>query len=131
MIDGITDRWRRFQVPLRRMNGIADWRHLRQLALVLQPRRSPVAGAYWLDDIALIKTGQPGPSIHDPVIPPNKTAWENRLGGKEAAQPYIQARLAGWPERLLMDPVELPADDRAFWAAGARYLARAGGLERP
>jgi hypothetical protein len=54
---------------------------------------------YWLDDIALIKTGQPGPSIHDPVIPPNKTAWENRLGGKEAAQPYIQARLAGWPER--------------------------------
>lgn len=120
VIDGITDHWRRFQIPLRRMNGIADWRHLRQLALVLQPRRSPVAGAYWLDDIALIKTGQPGPSIHDPVIPPNKTAWENRLGGKEAAQPYIQARLAGWPERLLVDPVELPADDRAFLERLAR-----------
>jgi hypothetical protein len=54
------------------------------------------------------------------VIPPNKTAWENRLGGKEAAQPYIQARLAGWPERLLVDPVELPADDRAFLERLAR-----------
>jgi hypothetical protein len=69
----------------------------------------------------LIKTGQPGPSIHDRVIPPNKTAWENRLGGKEAAQPYIQARLAGWPERLLVDSrMELPADDRAFLERLAR-----------
>ena len=46
------------------------------------------------------------------MIPPNKTAWENRLGGKEAAQ-LIQARLAGWPERLLVTR-KLPADDRAF-----------------
>ena len=120
VIDGITDHWRRFQVPLRRMNGIADWRHLRQLALVLHPRRSPVASAYWLDDIALIKTGQPGPSIHDPVIPPNKTAWENRLGGKEAAQPHIHARLAGWPQRVLANPAEPPVDDRAFLERLAR-----------
>jgi len=54
------------------------------------------------------------------VIPPLKTAWEHRLGGKAAAQPYIRARLAGWPERLVIDPSELPADDRAFLERLAR-----------
>ncbi len=115
VVTGITDDWQRIQTPLNRMNGIADWRHLRQFGIVLQPRRSPVrAGAYWLDDIALIKTGDPGPSVRDPVIPPQKTAWENQLGGKAAAQPHIRARLAGWPERLLTDPAERPADGPAF-----------------
>ena len=114
VVAGITSDWQRFRVPLNRMNGIDDWRHLRQFGIVLQPRRSPVrAGAYWLDDIALIKTGEPGPSIRDPVIPPQKTAWENQLGGKEAAQPHIHARLAGWPERLLVDPAERSATTRS------------------
>ena len=115
VITGITGDWQRIQVPLNVMNGIADWRHLRQFGIVLQPRRSPAtSGAYWLDDIALIKTGQPGPSSRDPIIPPQKTAWENRLGGKAAAQPSIRARLAGWPEQLLVNPAELPSDAQAF-----------------
>lgn len=121
VIEGVTDDWRRFQVPLRWMTGIDDWTHLRQLALVLQPRRSPVMqGAYWLDDLALIKTGQPGPGVHDKVIPPKKTAWENALGGKDAAQPQIHARLAGWPKRLTVNSTELPADNQAFLERLAR-----------
>lgn len=120
-VTGITGDWRRFQVPLNLMNGIADWRHLRQFGIVLQPRRSPVqSGGYWLDDIALIRTGQPGPSTRDPVIPPQKTAWENSIGGKAAAQPRIHARLAGWPARFLVDPAELPTDDSAFLERLAR-----------
>ena len=115
VIEGITGDWQRFQVPLRWMNGIDDWTHLRQLALVWQPRRSPVTqGAYWLDSLALIKTGQPGPNIHDRVIPPKKTAWETTLGGKDAAQPHVHARLAGWPERLTVAAAELPQDSPAF-----------------
>ncbi|MBK8754854.1 MAG: DUF3131 domain-containing protein [Candidatus Competibacteraceae bacterium] len=120
-VTGITGDWQRIRVPLNLMNGIADWRHLRQFGIVLQPRRSPAAsGAYWLDDIALIRTGQPGPSTRDPVIPPIKTAWENSIGGKAAAQPQIHARLAGWPERLLVNPAELPAADPAFLERLAR-----------
>jgi len=115
VVAGITGDWQRIRVPLNLMNGIADWRRLRQFGVVLQPRRSPVrAGAYWLDDIALIKTGNPGPSSRDPVVPPQKTAWENQLGGKAAAQPHIRARLAGWPERLLADPAARSADDPVF-----------------
>ncbi len=120
-VTGITGDWQRFQVPLNLMNGIADWRHVHQFGIVLQPRRLPATtGAYWLDDIALIRTGQPGPNIHDPVISPQKTAWENYRGGKAAAQPYVYARLAGWPERLLVDPTELPTDDSAFLERLAR-----------
>ncbi len=120
-VTGITGQWQQFQVPLNLMNGIADWRHVRRFGIVLQPRRSSApSGAYWLDDITLIKTGRPGPSTHDPAIPPEKTAWENRLGGKAATQPYIHARLAGWPERLLVNPAELPSDDSAFLERLAR-----------
>ncbi len=137
VVTGITGDWQRIQVPLQRMNGIADWRHLRQFGLVLQPRRDPGrAGAYWLDDIALIQTGAPGPSSRDPVIPPRKTAWENQLGGKAAAQPLIHARLAGWPQRLRVDPHSLPTGDRAFlwqlardtWRGLAALSDRAHGL---
>lgn len=49
-----------------------------------------------------------------PVPAPRKIAWEESLGGKEAARPHIRARLRGWPERIVVDPDELPEDDRAF-----------------
>ncbi|MBL8251268.1 MAG: DUF3131 domain-containing protein, partial [Candidatus Competibacter sp.] len=121
VIGGITGDWQRVRVPLNLMSGIEDWKHLRQFGVVFQPRRAPsAAGGYWLDDIALIKTGQPGPSIYDRVVPPLKTAWENSVGGKAAAQPQVRARLNGWPARLAVDPAELPADDRAFLERLAR-----------
>src|SRR5690606_7562174 len=63
---------------------------------------------------------QPGPNIHDRVIPPKKTAWETAMGGKDAAQPHVHARLVGWPERLVVAPAELSKDDRAFLERLAR-----------
>jgi hypothetical protein len=56
----------------------------------------------------------------DPVIPVRKRAWEEARGGEEAAKPHIRARLAGWPERLLIDGATLPRDDRAFLERVAR-----------
>ena len=67
-----------------------------------------------------IKTSRPGPSIYERVVPPLKTAWENSVGGKAATQPYLRARLSGWPARLTVDPTELPAADRAFLERLAR-----------
>ena len=49
-----------------------------------------------------------------PVIAYKKKAWERSLGGEEAAIPHIQARLAGWPQRLLVDKEALPSTDPAF-----------------
>jgi len=58
--------------------------------------------------------GETEPGARDLVVPVGKKAWEAARGGEEAAKPYIRARLAGWPSRLLVDPTALPADDRAF-----------------
>lgn len=115
VITGIGEEWRHIRVPLNLMSGISDWQHLRQFGIVFEPRRAAAPnGGYWLDDIALVKTGQPGPSIRDPVIPPLKTAWEKSVGGKAAAQRYLHDRLTGWPTRLTVDAAELPTDDCAF-----------------
>ncbi|HEY8517314.1 MAG TPA: glucoamylase family protein [Candidatus Binatia bacterium] len=55
-----------------------------------------------------------------PVIPQRKRAWEESVGGKDAAQPLIRARLRGWPSRLLVDPSELPRGEREFLERLAR-----------
>jgi hypothetical protein len=54
----------------------------------------------------------PLPGMLEVVVPPKKKEWEKSLGGEKAAQPHIQARLAGWPERLLIDRNELPSEPR-------------------
>lgn len=72
----------------------------------------------------------------DPVDLPRKRAWEASLGGKEAAKPYVRARLAGWPARSIVDPRTLPSDDRAFlervaadtWRGLAMLTDRENGL---
>jgi hypothetical protein len=121
VVTGITDHWRRVVIPLNFMTGIRDWTQLTEFVIGFQARRSPIRrGAYSIEDITLLKTGQRGPSVQDPVVPIRKKAWEAALGGQEAAQPYIQARLAGWPGRALVDRRTLPAGDRDF----LRQLAR-------
>ena len=59
-------------------------------------------------------------ATHELVISPKKQAWEQSFGGQEAARPYIQARLIGWPARPLVDKASLPADDREFLQRVAR-----------
>lgn len=54
------------------------------------------------------------PGASEPVVSAKKTAWEAQFGGKEAARTHVQARLRGWPQRLLVDPRQLPSDSRAF-----------------
>lgn len=48
------------------------------------------------------------------VIAPRKEAWQNAHGGHLAAKPAVKARLAGWPERLLVDRAALPENDEEF-----------------
>src|SRR5438876_5842028 len=71
--------------------------------------------------------GQVEPGTRAVVVPTRKKAWEASLGGEEAAKPYIKARLAGWPERLLADREALPRTDAEFVARLARDTWR--GLE--
>ena len=69
VVTGITDDWQRIRVPRNFMNGIKDWTNLKEFNIIFQSRRAAVkAGAYYLDDVALLATGNPGPGIRDKVI---------------------------------------------------------------
>jgi len=57
------------------------------------------------------RTGPP-PAALEVVVPAKKKAWERSVGGELAAQPYIRARLTGWPQRALVERGTLPAGDR-------------------
>ncbi len=121
VIQGITDEWQRFRIPLNMMNGIETWKDLDQFVIGFHSRREKVThGAVFIDDIAFVKTGDPGPSIHDPVPVPKKRAWEQAHGGEVAARPFIRQRLAGWPTTLLADKSSFPKDDREFLLRVAR-----------
>jgi hypothetical protein len=114
VIGGIGEDWQQVRVPLNAMNGISDWTNLTQFVVTIDSRRSPIAtGAVLVDDIALVRTGNRGPSAHDPVEPVRKRSWEAALNDPAAVQRAIRARLGPWPERaIVMD--DLPSDDDAF-----------------
>lgn len=115
MVSGITDQWKQIIVPLNYMIGIKDWRQLSAFVISFPPREMHVRkGAYWIDDVALIKTGKPGPGTGDLVIAEKKKAWEDALGGEAAARHKLRERLAGWPVTPLIDGKTLPADEREF-----------------
>jgi hypothetical protein len=71
-----------------------------------------------VDLVAARQSAAPEP--REAVVAVRKKAWERALGGEAAAIPHIQARLAGWPQRLVVDPADLPATDHAFAVRLAR-----------
>ena len=116
IITGISGKWQRIVVPLNRMAGIEEWKHLHTFFVALESRRAGAArrGAYTIDDVALLKLGGPGPTIADKVVPRKKEAWEAAVGGPLAASRLVQKRLTGWPQRLLTDRATLPGTNREF-----------------
>ena len=115
VVGGIDGEWRRVMVPLKEMIGIRDWTNLSELVFALHARDTRIPqGGYFIDDIALIKTGHPGPGADDLVVAWKKKAWEEAFGGETAARPHLKDRLAGWPQQLLIDPNTLPTDEREF-----------------
>ena len=121
VVQGITGEWQRFRIPLNMMTGIETWKDLDVLVIGFHSRREMVPqGAIYIDDIAFVKTGDPGPSIRDPVPAPLKRAWEQAHGGEVASYPFVIQRLAGWPTNLLADKSSFPKDDREFLWRDAR-----------
>ncbi len=115
MVRGISGEWQLLVVRLGRMTGIRDWSNLRHFIIVFDPRRTArKSGAFYVDDITLLRTGEPGPRADDPVVPAKKRAWEAALGGRRAAQVAVKARLVGWPARLLAEPPSQAAPSEEF-----------------
>jgi hypothetical protein len=114
-VTGITAQWQRVVIPLHLMTGIHQWEHLRAFFLSIHPHSAPApSGAYFLDDIKLVATGETSPSPSDVVPTPIKEAWEAASGGLATVPARLKERLAGWPRVALVDAATLPTDDNAF-----------------
>src|SRR2546429_3802288 len=91
-------------------------------------RRHTRCSRDWSSDVCSsdleVVGGRVEPGARTVVVPVKKKAWEASLGGEEAAKPYIKARLAGWPARLLADRDALPRTDAAFVARLPRHTRR-------
>jgi len=115
VVQGITKEWRKISIPLNMMTGITDWKGIDEFVIVFHTRHADCqAGAYSIDEIALVKTGGRGPGIYDHVAIPKKKAWEAAQGGETSAIQAIRRRLVAWPSFGLSDRRSFPNDDREF-----------------
>ncbi len=106
--------WQPLSIPLRRMLGLRDWRYVEELVLLVHSVRDGLQGAVLVDDLRLVRTGEPGPGLDDPVATPLKDAWERAHGGKPALLRHLRARLQGWPGPAPARQSLLALDDRAL-----------------
>jgi hypothetical protein len=136
-VTGITDRWQQMVIPLRLMSGVDEWTRLRAFFLRIHPRLSPTpSGAYFLDEIMLVSTGDRGPRVADSAPTPAKRAWEVAHGGPDTVQARLKERLSGWPRVALVESRTLPTDENAFlwrvardtWRGLAAMTDRPSGL---
>jgi len=118
IVTGVSSQWQHVSIPLNVMNGILDWSKLREFVLVLQDRRvDKKEGVLYFDNIQFVKTGDPGPHVHDPVEIPGKANYP-KLEAEEWAR-FLAKRLQGYPSKLLVKK-EFPEEDRAFLKAIAK-----------
>jgi hypothetical protein len=125
IIKNITSDWQTVEIPLNLFTGLFDqtnqavWENpmlarkdLNEFVINLESRRvSKLQGAFYIDNIRLLHTGEPGLTIMDqPVQEGMKTPV--RLEGV-AYMKFLVERLGGFPSEV--NPVkEFPEDDEAF-----------------
>jgi hypothetical protein len=118
IVKGVTSRWQKVSIPLNAMNGIHDWSDLRELVVTFEKKRVDAPeGVLYFDDLALVKTGEPGPKITDTV--PHRNKKTDREVGTEAFARFLIARLGGFPRDVFVKKV-FPGDDKAFLLELAR-----------
>ena len=112
IVEGITGDWQKISIPLNVMNGILDWRDMREFVITFEKKRlGAQEGALYLDDIGFTDTGDPGPRITD-IVRHRKLKTDRWLGREEFAK-FLIARLYGFPRTVFVKK-EFPSDDRGF-----------------
>lgn len=118
IVKGVTDEWQKISVPLNVMNGILDWKDIREFVITFEKRRvDKLSGTLYFDDIALVTTGNPGPSIKDVVEHKMKKTLKE-VSSEEFAKILIP-RLNGFPSAVTVRK-SFPSDDKALLKEIAR-----------
>ena len=116
MAVGIDEHWRQLLIPLNGRSGVAEGANPVALSLAINPGFSPDwNGVFYIDDIALVKTGQHVGEQEDRAIAPAKKLWEMARGGEQLARTSIRARAVELPAPPLERRDSLPLDDRALF----------------
>ncbi|MDO8525147.1 MAG: hypothetical protein Q7S07_01495, partial [Candidatus Omnitrophota bacterium] len=86
IVKGVTGNWQKVSIPLNVMNGISDWKDIREMVITLEEARvdSP-AGVLYFDDFAFVNTGNPGPNARD-VVAHKKKKTEKDLSPEDFAR---------------------------------------------
>ncbi|MGB2706449.1 MAG: glucoamylase family protein [Candidatus Omnitrophota bacterium] len=120
IVKGVTSDWQKISIPLNVMNGILDWRDIKELVITFEKRRvDKPEGVLYFDDIAFVNTGKPGPKITD-VVPHRQKKSDKEVASREFAE-FLIKRLKGFPEQVFVKK-EFPRDEREFLMELARDL---------
>jgi len=118
IVEGVTQNWQKISVPLNVMNGISDWRDIREFVITFEKRRhEQKKGTLYFDDFAFVHTGKPGPSIRDVVHHKEKKS-DAEISTEEFAK-FLIKRLNGFPGEVFVEK-EFSPDDREFLTELAR-----------
>ena len=122
VVEGVSGEWQKISIPLNVMNGITDWKDMAEFVITFEKRRlDKKEGVLYFDDIAFVKTGDPGPSVND-VVPHARQKTEKGVSSKEFAELLVK-RLGGFPEKVIVKK-EFPEENRAFLMELAKDLWR-------
>jgi hypothetical protein len=112
IVKGVTSQWQKISIPLNVMSGIQDWKGLREFVITFEKKRvDKPEGALYFDDLALVKTGSPGPKITDTV--PHRIKKTDKPIASEAFARFLIERLGGFPKDVFVKR-QFPKDDRPF-----------------
>lgn len=118
VVKGVTGQWQKISIPLNVMNGILDWRDIKEFTVTFEKKRvDKKEGTLYFDDFAFVNTGKAGPKITD-IVHHKRQKTPKPLNSEEFAR-FLIARLGGFPKEVFIRK-EFPKDDREFLLEIAR-----------
>ncbi|MDP3790973.1 MAG: glucoamylase family protein [Candidatus Omnitrophota bacterium] len=112
VVKGVTENWQKVSIPLNVMNGILNWKDIREFVVTFEKKRvDRLRGVLYFDDFAFVRTGSPGPSIRD-VVKHKRMKTEYKVGTQEFVK-FLISRLKGFPSKVYVSK-RLPSDDKSL-----------------
>jgi hypothetical protein len=110
VVNGVTSDWQKISIPLNVMNGILDWRDIKEMVVSFEKKRVDFPkGTLYFDDFTFVNTGEPGPSIKD-VVRHKKKKTTGAINTLEFAR-FLIDRLKGFPSSVYKVE-KFPQDDK-------------------
>ena len=112
IVKGVTGEWQKVLIPLNVMNGIPDWKDIREMVITFEKRRADrLKGTVYFDDFAFVRTGEPGPSVRD-IVEHKKKKTEKGLGAEGFAR-FLVSKLNGFPSGVFAGK-RFPSGNKEF-----------------